>query len=462
MTKICYVSLFLDLEREKWKTFSRSFSNYLNRFRPFITMFSKPNTYKDEEDTFEYEMVVFLDKKHVEIVKREFKPETNIKIIEIDREYLHTNFYGWKNFEREKEIMGSKKYKELLGERVGKYPENTNPEYTSITHCKIDAVAETAKSYSNAEYFAWVDFGYFSSSEIIPTNMIDIYKLNLNTVNFSLINSPTEKDKDPIYTVTEAPECIVGGFFFGRRDLILEYQRQYHITLDYFQNKLELADDEQHLALFTYFRKPELFTLHHLGVWYTLTYFQKDPMYNAKYDLLSFSHLNKLQYLPKTLFCNIMDKYGKSGNYTILYHSLFTGQRERKMNILKIGMDGIRGWKEYFINSTIYTSDTTILEYLEDRIIGFYLDQKNTSCIIEQFYDHFRDVQFDIIIDEGIQHFKTNWSMLKLLYPKLKKGGYYIIKDIIDYELKVMGRPNFPCSYIQVPDSHMILAIKNH
>lgn len=495
MTKICYVSLFLDLEREKWKNFNRTFSIYMKHFYPFISMFSKPNGYKDEDETFEYEMVLFLDKKRVEEVKKEFKPETNIKIIEIDREYLQANFPMWKTLPKEKEIMESKEYKELLSNRIT-YPEHNNPEYTLINHCKIDAIVDAiVKGYSNADYYAWVDFGYFSLPKNIPKNMLDIYKLNLNTINYTLINSPTEKDKDPIYTITKAPECIGGFFFFGSKDNMLKYQKQYHLTLDYFQNNLRLADDDQHLALVSYFINPEMFTLHHLGKWHiALLQFQKDPAYNAKYDLLSYYSLNNFLHIPETNLCKIMNKHGSdkgSGyhNYTKLYHCLFTNIRERPLNILEIGIRGInksipgnmggddpnyipgsiRGWREYFCNSTIYACDIddTIINFQKDRIVGFYLDQKNTKCIIEQFYKRFKDIQFDIIIDDGLQHFKTNWNVLKLLYPKLKKNGIYIIEDIVDYELKIMGKPNFACSYIQLPnpknntDNNILLALKN-
>ena len=75
------------------------------------------------------------------------------------------------------------------------------------------------------------------------------------------------------YQTTE--QCC--RYFFGRKDKLLEYQKLYHETLNWFQNELNIADDDQHLALQCYFKNPELFTLHYNGDWHkALLYFQKD------------------------------------------------------------------------------------------------------------------------------------------------------------------------------------------
>jgi len=264
--KVCYVSLFYDLNRDKWKKFSRSFDDYLTHFKPFIDLFNK-------EQKDEYEMVLFLDKKHVESVEK-IKGESRIKIIEIDEKFLQTNFPMWKSLPREREIMESKEYKQLIPHRLH-YPEHHIPEYTLINHCKIDAISYAIQNnLSIAEYYAWVDFGYFQLEERIPKNFIDLTKLDLDRINYTLINPLTKHDNNIHYTIMSAPERFGGFFFFGSREKMLEYQELFHSVLNRFQNEFNLADDDQHLAMFCYFSRPDLFKLHNLGGWHrALTHF---------------------------------------------------------------------------------------------------------------------------------------------------------------------------------------------
>jgi hypothetical protein len=44
----------------------------------------------------------------------------------------------------------------------------------------------------------------------------------------------------------------------------------YHEILNYFQNTLNIVDDDQHLVLQCYFKNPSLFTMHYLGRWHSV------------------------------------------------------------------------------------------------------------------------------------------------------------------------------------------------
>jgi hypothetical protein len=168
--------------------------------------------------------------------------------------------------------------------------------------------------------------------------------------------------------------------------------------------------------------------------------------------------INK-HYLNKTPLCDIMSKYGSDKgrlgsyhNYTTLYHYLFKDMRDQPLNIIEIGMasidttvaanmagygvpgGSIRGWKEYFSNSQIFGADIdTKTLFDEERIKTFYCDQTNESVVKEMLNNEIlKNVDFDIIIDDGLHELaSTNLPFLEIMIKKLKKGGYYIIEDIL-------------------------------
>ena len=176
----------------------------------------------------------------------------------------------WKTLEKEREIMNSVDFKNTVGSRII-FPEHTFPEYTLLNHSKIDILCSLIDSNKiNCQYYCWIDFGFFADKKNIPKKLLDINRFNLDTINYTLVNNIDDKDKDIYYTLHNAPEKIGGFFFFGRKDRLKEYQILYHKMLKYFQNILNIADDDQHLALQCYFYKSSLFTMHYLGEWHSV------------------------------------------------------------------------------------------------------------------------------------------------------------------------------------------------
>lgn len=266
MNKLCYVTSFLDLNRENWKSFSRGFDKYFSDFLPYVELF-KNNTSE------EHELMVFIDKKHFERVNKACKGVSNIRVIPIDRNFLSTISPLWQRLDKEREVMESGNYKSLIPHRLN-FPEHYNPEYTLINHAKIDIIMYATR-FTDSRYFCWSDFGYFSYPERIPKRLIDIELLDKERINYTLISEPTDEDKDVLYTLQNAPERIGGFFFFGNRYVLRAYQTLFHKVHESLQ-KQGIVDDDQHLALRCYFLKPSLFKLHNLGGWHkALTHFQK-------------------------------------------------------------------------------------------------------------------------------------------------------------------------------------------
>ena len=250
---ICYVTCYFDINRSQWQNFARSFDDYLQYFKPFISLFEKTN--KNENHLF-----VFIDDRYISRLNNEINPEkTAISLIPINLSFLEHNIPCWKNIPYERDIMNSTFFKNIIGNRII-YPECQYPEYTMINHSKIDFICYVLNmNLSHLTTFCWIDFGFFSKHENIPEKLLDVSHFDLNKINYTLINPITPEDNDVFYILKTAPEKIGGFFFLGNREKMYEYQKLYHQSLEEYQ-VMNLCDDDQGVALYTYFKKPELFS----------------------------------------------------------------------------------------------------------------------------------------------------------------------------------------------------------
>lgn len=153
--------------------------------------------------------------------------------------------------------------------------------------------------------------------------------------------------------------------------------------------------------------------------------------------------------LGRTILCDIMEKYGtdkssKRHNYTPIYHHMFSSIRHNVKHVLEIGIGStnpsipfnmfggrvgasLYGWEEYFPNAEIHGADIDEKTlFTTDKISCFWCNQlSNTgfSCI--------PDMKYDIIIDDGYHTFDANFNTLFHLYNRVKKGGVYVIEDVV-------------------------------
>jgi demethylmacrocin O-methyltransferase len=141
-------------------------------------------------------------------------------------------------------------------------------------------------------------------------------------------------------------------------------------------------------------------------------------------------NLNKLAQIHRT------DKYGRHF-YTPHYHHFFRKFKFKKINVLEIGVGGyddpIRGgnslrmWKSYFPFAKIYSLDIFEKQKLQEKRIKIYLGSQVDERVIDKICN---DVgSFDLIIDDGSHINEHVIKSFEYLFPKLKKGGYYVIED---------------------------------
>lgn len=250
---LCLVSAFLDIGREDWSTFSRSMGQYFVNFFPYINI--------------GHEMIIFMDDKHIELFNKLCADTKHITIIPINRKWMQKHIYAYSQLPREREIMESSQFRTLLKHRLG-HPECSKPEYNIMQHAKIDFVAHVINNkLSNAEYYAWSDFGYFQDRSRIPKRCLDISKFDLEKVNFQAISELTPSDSNIRYTLLNAPERIGGFFYLGHPTNLLIYQQLYHQICKEFHN-LGIVDDDQHIMRQSVTRMPLLFKVWNLGGWH--------------------------------------------------------------------------------------------------------------------------------------------------------------------------------------------------
>jgi hypothetical protein len=148
----------------------------------------------------------------------------------------------------------------------------------------------------------------------------------------------------------------------------------------------------------------------------------------------------------------LIDEFGSDKNlsgYTSTYIDLFESIRDKNLNLLEIGIGTIisdvpssmsntqiqnykpgaslRAWKEYFKNGMIYGGDIQKdTQFTEDRIKTFLFDStKKDECDTT-----LKDMEFDIIIDDGWHKWEAQIDTITNLFGRVKVGGYYVIEDI--------------------------------
>lgn len=141
------------------------------------------------------------------------------------------------------------------------------------------------------------------------------------------------------------------------------------------------------------------------------------------------------------------DKHGVHF-YTDIYEKYLGSKKNKKINLLEIGIGGfnnpakggesLRMWNEYFKYGLIYGLDIFKKNiFISDRVKIFQGSQTNYKDLLPIIK---KAKKFDFVIDDGSHICNDQISTFKLLFPFLKRGGYYFIEDIqTSYFLKDGG-----------------------
>ena len=141
-------------------------------------------------------------------------------------------------------------------------------------------------------------------------------------------------------------------------------------------------------------------------------------------------NLNKLGKIYKT------DKLG-GHFYTHHYQLHFKKFKYKKINLLEIGVGGyknpfsggnsLRMWKKYFPFGNIFSIDIYDKSPIQERKIKIFKGSQVDDFFLNSVLKETGDL--DLIIDDGSHINEHVIQTFKLLFPKLKKGGIYVIED---------------------------------
>jgi len=176
-------------------------------------------------------------------------------------------------------------------------------------------------------------------------------------------------------------------------------------------------------------------------------------MFNNINELID-SYFDNHLYNKSTDLCQLFNNYGSDKgnhhNYSTFYEHIFSHIKDEKLNIFEVGLGtnnvnvpsnmgahgrpgaSLRGWRDYFKNSMIYGADVDQgCLFQEERIRTFYTDQTNRE-VIDNCWNQLdlKDIEFDILIDDGLHEYNANRNFFENSVHKLKKGGIYILEDI--------------------------------
>lgn len=170
-------------------------------------------------------------------------------------------------------------------------------------------------------------------------------------------------------------------------------------------------------------------------------------------------------YLNVTDLCQIMKKHGSDKslgkhNFTTFYSFIFDGLKDQPLKVFELGLGtnniympssmgpngkpgaSVRGWSEYFSHpeTQIFGADIDRdILFNERNIKTYYCDQTNPA-VIQKMWDETNVDLFDIIVEDGLHTYEANKTFLANSFHKLKKGGVYIVEDLIPRSVELFRR----------------------
>ena len=181
---------------------------------------------------------------------------------------------------------------------------------------------------------------------------------------------------------------------------------------------------------------------------YTIFY---DKQKNNELSELASLHKTNKGYLLNQLGSTNLDKKG-CHNYSDFYSDIFYFGKNHVKKVFELGIGStnysqkfnmnhqgenyktggsLRMWRDYFKNAKIFGADVDKdCLFNEGRIKTFYVDQSDKDSIA-RMWRQIDENEFDIIIDDGCHRFEETIIFFENSINELRKGGIYIIEDIL-------------------------------
>lgn len=147
--------------------------------------------------------------------------------------------------------------------------------------------------------------------------------------------------------------------------------------------------------------------------------------------------------IQNILQCYDTDKHCENGHsYGDFYADLFSKyDRLSKLNILELGVQrggSLFAWREFFPNANIWGVDIT-----DDRLDKYRFSNSLVfiKADLRDAVDQFKDITFDIIIDDSDHNENTMAWIASNYYYLLKQNGVIVFEDVQvpDVYIKAIG-----------------------
>jgi 23S rRNA U2552 (ribose-2'-O)-methylase RlmE/FtsJ len=132
------------------------------------------------------------------------------------------------------------------------------------------------------------------------------------------------------------------------------------------------------------------------------------------------------------------DKSTLQHNYVKEYEAHLLSLREKEINILEIGIwkgTSLEAFHDYLPNAQIYgvdiftrVSEKDVPVLKRDRVHWMKADSTQEN-LTKKIIQHFGDIKFDVIIDDGLHTPEANLKTFNNFFPLLKEDGVYYVED---------------------------------
>ena len=165
----------------------------------------------------------------------------------------------------------------------------------------------------------------------------------------------------------------------------------------------------------------------------------------------------------------LFNKYGcdkaKKHHYHTVYQPEFEPLQTEPINILEVGVfkgESASVWIDFFPNATVYGLDIFVRVSAEDipilqhpRVKWLKGDSTHPS-VSGAIQKAWPDVQFDIIIDDGLHTPEANAQTFRNLFPFVKSTGSYYVEDV--WPLDIASQKDLKHHWLQKsPDIYNML-----
>jgi cephalosporin hydroxylase len=146
-------------------------------------------------------------------------------------------------------------------------------------------------------------------------------------------------------------------------------------------------------------------------------------------------------------------------NYIPTYEAIFSRLKDEPINFLEIGIyqgGSMKLWRDYFTHANIIGIDIIYTETARNTLantnVNVFLSD-STDSNSDVLTNKIKNMEFDIIIDDGCHSFDSQYKTLQNYWCKLKQGGVYIIEDI---EPRTINNPHFMQKFKAISDFEII------